>query len=547
MDTVFLASLICTGCAPGEHQLSPCTPDHPAVCWPCAPGSACINGTQRLCPPGLWSAGGASWCEPCSSCPTGWLRAADCTAVKDTVCAACPGGYGCDGSKTMAECPRGLYSADGLCVACPPNHTTASAGASSIAACVCESPQRQGCDGCGAGSWYIGGGCRPCPAGYSCEGYSLVPCPEDTFSLRGQCAPCAANSHTPTGAAVETDCACDAGFVRLGRSCVGCGPGTVYNGSSEGCVACPAGEFCLGKVHHEPCPADMFAVLGSAMCTACRPNSECRAPPCVDAADCTCADGYIDVRGECRRCPPGTRSVDAASCEPCDPGMECLGGADVRECAIGTFSGGNRSACARCTQCPELTTARCNRTHDSVCDRATFPFAVITVRQRYGTMVAGDLFRLYSLVYASAIPRAQVDKFCDATRCVECFQGMCPPGGVLHPSTYELVLALNMDVSRLSSAVETLTQTDYLHQTAITAMTKVTEEQFTVKSSVEHTVVCPEEETWNGQGCVSGRSRTWLGLMVVGVLLATLGACGYRQQQAKWSKVPQVAEVVDEK
>ena len=542
METVFLAAMACSNCVPGERQLSPCTPDHAAVCWPCAPGSSCTNGTQRACLPGLWSAGGASWCEPCSSCPTGWLRAGDCTAVKDTVCAACPAGYGCDGSRTMAECPRGLYSVDGLCVACPPNHTTPGAGAVSIAECVCESPQRHGCDRCGAGAWFVGDACRPCPAGYSCEGYVLAPCPEDTFSLRGQCAPCAANSHTPSGAAVETDCACDAGFVRGGRACVACGPGTVYS-PDIGCASCPAGEFCLGKVHHEPCPADMYATGGSAMCAACRPNSECRAPPCVDAANCTCMDGYIDVRGECRRCPPGTRSVVA--CEPCDAGMECLGGADVRECGIGTYSGGNRSACARCTQCPELTAARCNRTHDSVCDTTTFPFAVITVRQRYGTMIGGDLFRLYSLVYASSIPRAQVDRLCDAARCVECFQGMCPPGGALRPANYELALVLSMDVGRLSNAVETLTQTDYLHQAGITAMSKLTEEPFTLISSVEHTVVCPQNESWNGQSCVSGKSRTWLGLAVAGVLLATLGACGYRQQKARWARVSQVAEVVD--
>jgi hypothetical protein len=62
---------------------------------------------------------------------------------------------------------------------------------------------------------------------------------------------------------------------------------------------------------------------------------------------------------------------------------------------------------------------------------------------------------------------------------------------------------------------------------------------------VEHAVVCPQNESWNGQSCVSGKSRTWLGLAVAGVLLATLGACGYRQQKARWARVSQVAEVVD--
>ena len=542
METVFLAGLLCANCTPGEHQLSPCSVDHPAVCWPCAPGNFCRDGVERPCPRGLWSGGGSESCEPYSVCPSGWLKAADYSLVKDTVCTACPKGYGCDGSKTMAECRRGLYSADGLCVACPPNYTTLTTGAGSNDECVCENPQRHGCEGCANGAWFVGDSCRPCPAGYSCEGYSLAPCPKDTYSLRGQCAPCAANSHTPGGAGTEVDCACDDGFVRVGRICVACRPGTVFEAGR--CVLCQAGEFCLGKLHREPCPADMFAGEGLFMCAACRPNSECRVPPCVDAANCTCVDGFIDVHGECRRCPPGTQSVDSV-CRPCAPGFECMGGADVRECSIGAYSAGNRSLCAKCTQCPELTTARCNRTHDSVCDTATFPFAVITVRQRYGTMMAGDLFRLYSLVYASSIPRAQVDKFCDSVRCVECFQGMCPAGGVLNPATYEMVMVLSMDVSRLENAIETMTQTDYLAQTAITAMTKLSEEPFTVVSSVEHAVVCPDNETWNGQSCISGKSRTWLGLAVAAVLLATLGACGYRQQKAKWARVSQVGEPVE--
>jgi hypothetical protein len=280
----------------------------------------------------------------------------------------------------------------------------------------------------------------------------------------------------------------------------------------------------------------MFALEGAAMCSPCRPNSECRTD-CVDASNCTCVKGFVDIRGECRRCLAGMQSLEG-KCEPCQPGLECAGGPEVRECRVGTYSLGNRSACAKCTECAEITTARCNRTHDSVCERAVVPLVIVTIRHRFTTQIPGDTFRLFSLVYASAIPRAMVDRFCDLTRCIYCFQGLCPAAvPTLHPPTYELTLVLHTDVNRLSGTIETITQTDYLKQTAGVAMGKLTEEPFILAASVEHTVICPDNSSWNGVDCVHPTSRTWAGLAVAAVLFAMLAACGYRQQQVKWARV----------
>ena len=72
-------------------------------------------------------------------------------------------------------------------------------------------------------------------------------------------------------------------------------------------------------------------------------------------------------------------------------------------------------------------------------------------------------------------------------------------------------------------------------------MAKVTDTHFALVSNVEHTVICPEGATWDGQNCVAPTSRSWMGLCMASVLLVTLGACGYRRQKEKWLRISQVA------
>ena len=80
-------------------------------------------------------------------------------------------------------------------------------------------------------------------------------------------------------------------------------------------------------------------------------------------------------------------------------------------------------------------------------------------------------------------------------------------------------------------------------------MAKLTDLPFTLRSRVEHRVLCPEEGEWNGGECVAPMStnaaRSWLGLGVSIVLLAMLGAYGgsrRREGKVTWARVEEVTE-----
>ena len=60
----------------------------------------------------------------------------------------------------------------------------------------------------------------------------------------------------------------------------------------------------------------------------------------------------------------------------------------------------------------QVTAARCNHTHDSACAAATYPFAIMTIHQRFTTDME-EQFRVFAMVYASSVPRTQVVRFCD--------------------------------------------------------------------------------------------------------------------------------------
>jgi hypothetical protein len=209
--------------------------------------------------------------------------------------ARCPSGFGCDGEAAL--CSPGTYSLKGMCVGCPANRSS-DAGASE---CVCLTAD---CTACPVNTIAVGTQCRPSPKGYGLiDNNELWLCPCDTYSSPlGRCLPCSPNAWSEPGALSADECVCVDGYTRInGGECVPCKAGTVH--SDHQCVLCPAGENCLGKTHHEPCPIDMFSHRGAGMCTPCRLNSGCL-KHCINKLNCTCDAGYIDVLGECRRCPP---------------------------------------------------------------------------------------------------------------------------------------------------------------------------------------------------------------------------------------------------
>lgn len=548
--------VMCALCPPGEYTVRECTKTSAAVCWPCEAGYACVNGSRSACRLGQeWSGIGTTECETCSTvCERGWMLVKECDdGVSDRVCAKCPGGFGCS-NNSMERCEPGTYSHFGTCHPCGENQTTREAGAQSADECMCLFTDEDGhcADGCSEGQIAVGGECRVCPSGYECDSITgrLTKCDYDAYSSRlGKCIPCVPDSHSEAGAGSADECICDAGFVKEEQECAPCQPGTVY--VSKACEPCPPGQYCLGRLHHDPCPEDMFSHLGSAMCSACRMNSGC-GRPCTDQSNCSCDDGFVDHGGECRRCPAATME-SGGGCIACPKGMECLGGPDVRSCDLATFSTGNRSRCSACSVCSDVTVARCNATHDSVCEAAPYALAVITITQYYRTIASGDTFAMFALVFASSIPKVQLVRVCGAS-CVECFQGQCPMAKMkrLMPSSgnnYELEIEIRPNAVRLTANIESLTQSAYLPELAKTTMLKLTDLPFTLRTRIAHRIICPDEAEWDGGECVApistNAARTWLGLgLAVVVLLGAYGSMKRRggSDAVRWEKVSELTE-----
>ena len=531
MTTAALA-LLCT-CPMGEYMLRNCSSTSSAACWPCEPGFECFDNKRHPCQTGsTWSRTGIQ-CAPCSGpCDEGTVLVRGCDTTTDRVCADCPPGYACNG--TAWPCPAGTYSIDGGCVRCPANFSSP-AGSASIDDCVCEARTDGGC-GCQNGHFFVGGQCRRCPDGYGCEGGIVHLCAENAYSSDGACRPCPPYSTSLSGSSSIDDCQCTAGYVKDRSSlCVACREGTVWRKQGI-CAPCPAGGFCLGKQHHEICPEDMWSSTGSAVCTDCRPHSNCQRR-CTAAVNCTCDNGYIDAHGECTRCAPGSMKVAATRCAPCGPGMECLGGAEVRKCGLATYSPGNRTEpCLRCSACRELTVARCNETADSQCAPTRDPLAILAIQMECSTPAPGEIFELFVLMFStSTLPLAQVQQVCGyGRRCVDCFQGTCPTMRSLSGPAYTPSIEMRTDARRLSNHLEMLSRTDFLGKSAKETMRRISSAEMTLTHSrVEYSVICPDEGVWNNGFCAKNgaeqRMETWLGLGlgVLGVsILVFVARCG---------------------
>ena len=518
-------------CPPGEYALDPpnCT-----SCWPCEPGFRCVNGSKRECGAGTWSARGQEQCVECDTmCKVGLLRVRTCSSDGDLVCAQCPPGFGCDGGDAATECAAGTYSVDGVCVECGQNQSS-NAGASE---CVCLG---EACSGCPPNTIAVGTQCRVVPKGYGLVSGELQLCPSDTYSApSGHCLPCSANAWSTPGAVSEAECVCVDGYTRSGGECVPCKAGTVFH--DRKCVLCPAGEYCLGKTHHEPCPSDMYSHRGAGMCSPCRMNSGCL-KHCTSELNCTCDEGYVDSMGECRRCATGTMEFDG-ECVMCPSGLECKGGADVWQCPLTTWSPGNLSTCLTCDRCPEITSSRCNSTHNSVCERTAIPLGVLSVFQQYtADYVDGEMFGTFALLYAASIPKAQLLRVCDKDRCVQCFQGLCPDSTRmrrLFGPGYELAIEVRTFASRIDDNLETLNRPTFLSELAKTTMRKLTPEPFLFFSRIEHSTICPQGLVWDKVSCRERRNaskdkqRSWVGLALSALILTALAVLGWNGR--KWA------------
>jgi hypothetical protein len=320
--------------------------------------------------------------------------------------------------------------------------------------------------------------------------------------------------------------------------CVPCKAGTV---SVDGeCVLCAAGEYCLGKTHHEPCPGDMYSHRGAGMCTACRMNSGCLRQ-CISALNCSCDEGYVDRLGECRRCPTRTMEMDG-ECAVCPPGYECRGGADVWACPLTTWSPGNVSLCLSCDRCSEITSSRCNSTHNSVCELTVVPLGVLSVFQQYTVEnVDGEMFGTFALLYAASIPKAQLLRVCDKDQCVQCFQGLCPDSSRmrrLHGPGFEVALEVRTFASRIDDNLESLNRPAFLSELAKTTMRKLAPDiEFLFFSRIEHSTICPHGLVWDRVACRERQNsnrdaqRSFLGLAISVLIIITLALMGWHGRQ----------------
>ena len=494
-----------------------------------------MNGSKTECNESTWSERGATECVKCDAlCKVGLLRVQMCDREGDLVCSPCPLGFGCDGGSSALACKTGTYSSDGMCVDCSRNYSS-NAGASE---CVCLGFSGSFCTGCPDNTIAVGTQCRPIPYGYGLVSGELQMCPRNTYSSStGHCLQCSLNAWSDPGATSVDECVCMNGFTRSGGECVPCKAGTVFH--ERKCILCQAGEYCLGKTHHEPCPGDMFSHRGAGMCSPCRMNSGC-VEHCTSELNCTCDEGYINNMGECRRCQSGTMEY-GDECVTCPPGLECKGGADVWQCPLTTWSPGNTSACLVCSRCPEITSSRCNKTHNSVCEPTTIPLGVLNVFQQYtAENVNGEMFGTFALLYVASIPKAQLLRVCDKDQCVQCFQGICPTRmHLLGGPGFELAFEVRTLSSRLDDNLESLNRPAYLSELAKATMRKLTLGEFLFSSRIEHSIICPNGLVWDKTACFQKHSknrdqqRSWLGLGVSALIIVVLGLLGWNGR--KWA------------
>lgn len=475
------------------------------------------------------------------------MRVLSCSATSDQVCAACPAGYGCVDDEAVLCAMNTHSNGNGTCVACPAN-TSSLAGATECTASACAPHEFMTADR----------GCQACPAGFECSAQGVArPCKADWYSSGGKCVECDPNAVAPERSSSADHCVCVPGYVKTppAHKCSPCQSGTVWRNGA--CVLCDAGHYCVGRTHRDVCPIDTYSTRGSAQCMDCRPFSGCAKPLCTEAYNCTCDPGYIDYRGACLRCAAGT-SKENNTCVQCAPGFECLGGADVHRCGLGTYANGSASKCSDCTDCREVLVARCNQTHDSVCARTTVPLAVVTILQDFRTEVDGEIFTMFAMILASTLPKARLLHICGGATCIQCFQGVCPVQRMkrqLNGPLYRTAIESRFNANKLYQNLEGLTQSNFLYRTAEATMRKLTDLPLTASERIEHEVLCPEDMVWDARMGVcfrpsdasrSGSPRTWLGLLFGIAILAGVGVYGGRDKirnRLGWVRVQEVGGV----
>ena len=188
-----------------------------AACVPCPPGYACpLGASPRWCTADAQEEIAAHTYE--CQCMPGFFRAAAGACV---------------------PCLRGFFCESGRIERCPLDMTSPS-GAAARTDCTCERADLV-------------------PLITNTSGGVTCACRANAYRVpeSGACQACPAHSTAPAGSHSPLDCACDPGFTP----------------AAGGCVACPRGSFCAGRMGQQPCPPGTFGpvpgLAGRDQCLAC--------------------------------------------------------------------------------------------------------------------------------------------------------------------------------------------------------------------------------------------------------------------------------------
>jgi hypothetical protein len=356
-------------CDPGQTG-TPGTADSPRDCHECAVGHWCpggVDGLEHDCPDKSTSLPGSSAAKQCT-CQPGWFGIPEYGSGRS--CEKCLAGTYCPGGRKQYACPQYSNSPDeaaycsciagyfgvthDLCQQCEANfycpggdpegqqeypctpNSISPVGSDSGRDCTCKPGYYEPIP---SATPEAGPDCEMCPATNYCPGgprcvrlslKSLSRALRILFVLSvmltvGLCAcskvSCPANSYSPPGSVLPTDCVCNPGYS---------------GNAASGCSRCPRGYVCPGGEVRTQCPS----------------NANTASTGKTKLTDCSCNAGYfgqiIDGSSTCSLCPAGSYCPGDGAILSCTANAHSAAGSSSCECNDGYV----RKADGTCYQCP---------------------------------------------------------------------------------------------------------------------------------------------------------------------------------------------------